>query len=248
MNVSMMQPPFLPWQGYFELIDKSDIFIFLDTFQFSKQGWDQRNRMFIDKNRIGWYILPVLKKFKSLSNETTIFNGIPWRKKMWARIKTNYGRCEYFTCIEKDLQDWLLKSTATTLASFNIEFTKLICNKLGIKTEFRKSSEFPLVHKRSQGVLDLLRAVGSTRYYSANSSFSYMVDECIFPVSDIEIFFQNFQCRPYYQVGSPHQFIPYLSVIDAIMNSGYEKTYDLIHNGTPNWLTWNDMIRESGHG
>ena len=61
MNVAMMQPTFLPWLGYFQLIYKSDIFIFLDDFQFSVQSYHQRNKLFVNQDQVDWYTVPIKK-------------------------------------------------------------------------------------------------------------------------------------------------------------------------------------------
>jgi hypothetical protein len=63
----------------------------------------------------------------------------------------------------------------------------------------------------------------------------------VFPVSDIEVLFQDFRPRAYPQVGSPSAFVHYLSILDALMNVGPEKTADLVRNGTAAWSTWDDM-------
>ena len=242
MNIAMMQPAFMPWPGYFELIANADMFIFLNNFQFSVQSYHQRNRLFVDKGRVDWYIVPVLKtvSFKSQLNDTRIHEDIPWRKKMWMRIKTNYEKCEYFDSIRDELQIWLL-TPSQSLASFNIGFIRLMCSHLCISTEFRNSSEFPVTADRSQRVLDLLRACGSTRYYCAKGAFDYMSEDKVFPVPDIEVLFQDFHQHRYYQRGSPQEFIPYLSVLDPMMNIGPEKTLAMIRQGTKKWLTWEEM-------
>ena len=246
MNIAMMQPTFMPWPGYFELIANTDIFIFLDNFQFSVQSYHQRNRLFVDIDSVGWYVVPVLKSvsYKSPLNETRIHENIPWRKKMWMRLKTNYEKCEYFHTMEHDLHDWLIKP-AVSLASLNIEFIKIVCKHLNISPEFRYSSEFPDTGVRSGRVLELLRSCGCTRYYCAHGAFNYMFQDGKFPVPEIEVLFQNFQLQPYFQKGSPQQFIPYLSVLDAIMNIGPEKTTDMVRSGTTQWLTWNDMVLQT---
>lgn len=249
MNVAMMQPTFMPWQGYFELIARSDIFIFLDNFQFSIQSFHQRNRLFVDTGRVDWYIVPVLKSisYKSSLNETRIHETIPWRKKMWMRIKTNYKKCDYFDEIEDVLHDWLTRPSLS-LASLNIEFIKIICKTLNISPEFRYSSKLFSTGVRSQRVAELLRECRGTRYYCAQGAFSYMSQDAVFPVPDIEVVFQDFHPYPYSQKGSPQQFVPYLSILDSIMNIGPKKTADMIRSGTPQWLTWDDMLNRSNSG
>ena len=124
----------------------------------------------------------------------------------------------------------------------NILFIKSICSCLNINCEFRNSSDYPSTNKRSIRVLELLRWCLATRYYSANGSFEYMYEDSVFPVHDIDIMFQDFRHIPYKQVGSPNEFVPYLSVIDALMNTGPATTYELIKQGTVRWLTWEERM------
>jgi hypothetical protein len=242
MDVAMMQPAFMPWLGLFELILKSDIFIFLDDFQFSVQSYHQRNRLFFDRGRAGWYTAPVKKadSFKLPLNRTKINESIPWRRKMWKSINMNYSKAPYFKKIAPAVEKWLMKANES-LSEQNIELIMLVCNELGITTEFRHSSDHYSQSKASHRVLDLLQWSKADRYYCAKGSFPYMREEGIFPVEEIEVLFQDFKPKPYYQVGSPDHFITYLSVLDALMNVGPEHSLELIKNGTEKWLSWNDM-------
>lgn len=249
MNVAMMQPTFMPWQGYFELIARSDIFIFLDNFQFSVQSYHQRNRLFVDRGRVDWYVVPVQKSvsYRAPLNETRIHETIPWRKKMWKRIKTNYEKCEYFDEMQETLHDWLTRPSPS-LAALNIEFIKIICTAMGISPEFRYSSEIRTTGVRSQRVLELLRSCGATRYYCAQGAFPYMFEDAAFPIPDINVVFQDFSQQLYPQKGSPGQFVPYLSILDAIMNLGLENTVALVSGGTRRWLTWDEMAERYAGG
>jgi len=238
----MMQPTFMPWLGYFELICKSDIFIILDDFQFTVQSWQQRNRMFVNKNQVDWYTIPIdkSKSFLAPLDKTIINESVPWRKKMLKRIRYNYSGASFFPEIFQLVERWLL-TEKETLAEQNIMFIRDICDYLGINPEFRRSSDFPSTSKRSMRVLELLRACRADHYYCARGSFGYMQEDAVFPVNGIDVLFQNFQHKPYIQVGSPNEFVAGLSVIDALMNTGPKVTYDLIKHGTEGWLTWDEM-------
>ncbi|MBI4685904.1 MAG: WbqC family protein [Nitrospirae bacterium] len=244
MNVAMMQPSFMPWQGFFELILKSDIFIFLDDFQFSVQSYHQRNRLFIDKGKVGWYTIPVQKSisFRTALNKTKINESTPWRMKMWKRIEHNYSKAAYYRTLAQQIKEWLF-IPAETLAGQNIAFIKLVCNLLNINREMRASSDLLSKERGSKRVLELLRWCKAEKYYCANGSFSYMREEGIFPVDDIEVLFQDFKPVPYYQIGSPNAYMPFLSIIDALMNIGPESTLEFIKAGTPKWLLWDDMMK-----
>lgn len=243
MNVAMMQPSFLPWLGYFELIYKSDTFILLDDFQFSIQSYHQRNRLFVNKGQVDWYTVPVKKSssFQMPLNSTQINEDIPWRIKSWKRIQQNYGKTQYFKAYEASIAHWLL-SPAGNLAVQNIVFIKLICEILGIERVFLTSSEFSSKKQRSEHVLELLQWGNASSYYCANGSFDYMFQDQVFPVSEIEVLFQNFNPKPYFQVGLPDKFMPYLSVLDALFNVGPDETAALIKEGTSEWLTWEHMV------
>jgi hypothetical protein len=245
MNVAMMQPSFLPWLGYFELIYKSDIFILLDDFQFSVQSYHQRNRLFVNKGQVDWYTVPVKKSssFQKPLNDTQINENIPWRIKSWKRIQQNYAKAPYFKPYADSMEQWLL-SPAVNLAEQNIAFIKLICEIFRIERVFLKSSEFSSKKNRSEHVVELLQWANASSYYCANGSFDYMFQDHVFPISDVEVLFQNFTPIPYPQIGSPDKFIPYLCVIDALFNIGPDKTLRLIKEGTSEWLTWEKMVSE----
>lgn len=244
MKVSMMQPGFMPWQGLFELIYKSDTFVFLDDFQFSVQSWNQRNRLFVNKNQIDWYTVPVQKtvSFMAPLNQTIINESVPWRVKMWKRIQQNYSKAPYFAEISRFVEKWLLQEMGS-LAAQNIAFINLVCELIGFNREFRLSSKYSSRLRRSQKVLELLRWCKASRYFCAKGSFDYMLEDGIFPVIDVEVLFQDFQAKNYKQIGSPESFIPFLSVLDTLMNIGPEHTGELIKNGTEKWLSWEERLQ-----
>lgn len=239
----MMQPAFLPWQGFFELMYQSDVFIVLDDFQFSVQSYHQRNRLFVNRGQIGWYTVPIQKNvsFGGAINDAVINNNIPWRVKMWKRIQQNYSKAHYFREIAPLIEEWLF-SPNEYLADLNIAFIKIVCGKLNIDTEIRLSSQFRTNACRSHKVLELLRWGKATKYLCAKGSFGYMKEDAVFPVDDVEVLFQDFTPEKYEQIGALNEFEPFLSVLDALLNIGPEKTFKLIKNGTGKWLTWDTII------
>jgi len=74
-----------------------------------------------------------------------------------------------------------------------------------------------------------------------------MLEDGIFPLQDIQVFFQDFQPGTYQQIGSPGKFIQNLSIIDALMNIGAQGTAELVKKGTGKWLTWEEMIALKSH-
>ncbi|MEN6349899.1 MAG: WbqC family protein [Syntrophomonas sp.] len=242
MNIAMMQPSFIPWQGYFELILKSDVFVILDDFQFSYQSYHQRNRLFVNKEQADWYSVPVKKSvsFKAPLNQVLINEETHWRDKTWKRIKANYSKAAYYGIIAPRIEEWLFES-APTLSLQNIAFIKFVSELLYYRGEFRFSSELPSTRVRSERVAELLHWCGAKTYFCARGSFNYMLEDRVFPLPEITVLFQNHQPVPYMQVGSKNEFVPYLSILDALMNIGPEQTRKSVIGGTEKWLLWDEM-------
>lgn len=249
MKVAMMQPAFLPWQGFFGLIHQADVFVLLDDFQFSVQSYHQRNRLFTSAGQAGWCTVPVLKSvsFGEPLNRTRIDESGPWRRKMLKRLEQNYRRAPCFAAVFPRVEAWL-ESPWASLAEQNIAFINLALEMLGWNRELRLSSGLPSGAARSERVLELLRWCGATRYYAARGSAGYMLDDGLFPVPEIELRFQDFSPRRYPQAGSPNAFVPSLSVLDAFFNVGPAETGRLIAEGNWRWLSWDDIMQEAREG
>ncbi len=241
MNCAMMQPTFMPWQGFFELILKSDRFVLTDDSQFSPQSYHQRNRLFIARGRADWYTVPVIRdtSYSAPLNQVRVVEDGSWSNEMLKRLQANYGRAPYFDSLYPWLVSWL-SVRQQSLADLNIAFISKMCELMHIDTEVWRGSDHPSSKKRSERVLDLLGWCEADRYLCANGSFEYMLEDGLFPSAEVEVVFQDHVCTPYPQIGSPGSFVPYLSVLDAMMNVGPEGVRALVGSGTKRWLTWED--------
>lgn len=238
----MMQPTFLPWQGLFELVLATDRFVFLDDFQFSLQSYQQRNRLFVDRGRVDWYSVPVRKEsFRAPLNEARVSAHDRWQQKMLKRIQANYVRAPFFAEFYPWLESWL-GAEHESLAALNLEFIGHVCELFGATTELRLSSDRPSQAQRSERVLELVRWCEADTYLSARGSFGYMFEDGIFPAPGLEVMFQDFDCRPYPQVGAAGEFVSHLSVLDALMNVGPEATLELVRGGTRRWIEWDELV------
>ena len=164
---------------------------------------------------------------------------------MWKRIQQNYGRTPFFSECGPFVKDWIL-SRYSSLADQNIKFIDQVCTRFGWQIDFRLSCECACLGTKSHRVLELLRSVSADTYYCAQGSFMYMWEEGVFPIDDIEILFQDFVPKLYPQALS-EDFVPYLSVLDALFNIGPEATRDLIEHGTEKWLEWNQLYQRCVH-
>jgi hypothetical protein len=243
MKVAMMQPTFLPWPGFFGLISQCDRFVFGDDYQYSAGSFHQRNPMFRNLGEISWMTVPMQKKrSKGLPlNEAQIAEDPPWRQQMWKRISNAYRCTPFFAEVGPLVERWLL-TPAASLAEQNMGFIRLACDLMGLKREFRLSSQRPSDLSRSQRVVDLLRWCEATVYLCARGSFGYMQSDGVFPVDFVEVLFQSFQPPVYPQAAARGKFVPYLSTLDLLLNVGPVAARELIEAQATKWLTWSDMV------
>ena len=227
---SIMQPTYLPWLGYFNLIAQSDVFVFLDNAQYSKNSFHNRNR-YPSKNHTNgynWITVPVLKdKLSKQIRETAIQNDSKWKNKHLSTISNVYGRTKYFKDFFPVIEDVLVSKDFQSLAELNTSLIIDISKYLKLEAEFVFSSEMSALGDRSNLILNICKELSCKKYLSPAGAKSYIEEDGILLESDLEVKFQNFHCLEYNQRGMD-TFIPYMSIIDIIFNEGREKTLSSI--------------------
>lgn len=220
MRISINQPSYLGWLGYFELISSSDVFMFLDDVPFSHQSWRSRNRIRTTAPK-GWSWLSVPVKNPHVVqniNLVEIDNGRHWAKKHIRTISQYYGKSEHFDEYFGPLKE-ILESPQSLLCELDIETTKYLLECLGIKTKIMRTSDLEASADKSEKLLALCESVGATEYYSPQLSKEYL-DESIFAEKGIRVLYQDYNHPTYRQQLSP--FVSHMSVIDLLFNEGSE--------------------------
>ncbi len=242
-KVALMQPMFLPWIGYFELIDVVDEFVFLDDFQFQRQSWGHRNRLFLSPGVVGTVTLPIQHQHNLDATFLDLKESeiTSWRKKFLKSMHHSYGKASYAREIISVIDQWF-SSTYDNVADLEIRFIEKIAEYLDIKTVLQRSSTFGVTgQSRSWRVEALLGRVGAGAYYSPRGSFGYMREDAVFPLPHVPVYFQNFNATPYPQVGN-ETFVSHLSAVDALCNVGASGSRSLLR-GTSHWHDWQEMIQ-----
>ena len=112
MKAVIVQPFYLPWIGYFGMIDEADIFVFADNLQFLKKSWQRRNKIKTMNNTSKWISVPVTGKYKQNINEVAINNSVSykqkqtmvnWKEKHWESITSSYSKAPYFDDYKDDI-------------------------------------------------------------------------------------------------------------------------------------------------
>lgn len=216
MIVAVHQPQYLPWLGYFDKIDRADAFCYLDSVQYKKNEWQNRNRI---KTSSGWQWLtvPVRYKFGQTIESIEIDNRTAWRKKHLGALVTNYSKAPYF----KDFFDFfeeLYSRRWLLLAELNIYCIEGLKKLLGMEAKPAiRSSELDLPSDPNLRLVEICRYFGADTYLAGPGGRSYM-DLSIFSENNIRVLFQDFHHPVYPQCFG--EFIPCLSVVDMLMNCG----------------------------
>lgn len=216
MIVSIHQPNFMPWLGFFHKLSQADVFILLDNVPFTKNGFQNRVKI---KSSQGeqWLTVPVLTKgcFGQLTYDVLINNNIRWRKSHLATLRTNYQRAPYYKDIIALLEP-LYNEVTTNLTTFNQVLLKAILHYLKLPTKLVLASSLASEGNGSKLLLQLVQAVGGDIYLSGPSGHDYL-DVPIFHQAGVKVQFQQFQHPVYPQLYG--DFLPGLSTIDLMMNA-----------------------------
>jgi WbqC-like protein family len=215
VDVVILQPFYLPYAGVFELVRMADLYVFYDDVKLGRQGWQCRNRIKTAQG-VRWLSVPVVGSNESAIREATLNDDEPWRRKHRAAVEQAYARAPYRELLLDALgPHW--EQGGPDLATLNIATFTSLCELIGVKSRFVRSSELGVAGAASQRVLDVCKSVGATRYISGPSARTYL-DEASFAASGIELCYHRFDHPHYTQLHGA--FVPNLSVVDLIANEG----------------------------
>lgn len=238
MIVSINQPAYLPWLGYFHRIALSDLHIVLDHVQFEKNSFINRNKI---RTKEGWCWLTVpLKtkgKFGDLSiNRLEIANDSRWSEKHWKAIQLNYARAPYFS----EHQPFFEKIYSQHWDSFAMlvhEITRYLLEAFGIKTKLLFSSAMKVEGKKDELILNLCRSAGAKIYLSGPLGRNYLREE-LFRDAGIKIIYHDYHYPTYPQVY--RGFEKPMCALDLLFNCG-KRSLEVLMEGN---ITAADILKE----
>jgi hypothetical protein len=236
MRIAICQPTYLPWLGYFDLMDQVDRFVLLDTVQFEKQSWQQRNRI---KTPTGlqWLTVPVVFRGRlGQKVEEVEIRDVEFRRKHLRAIELNYSRSPFFQKYFPALSGIFEEIGATAhLAELNFRLIRWLAEILEVRTPLVPASSLGAEGKRTELLASICRKLGANQYVSPIGSAEYLLAE-IDVLSDIhvETVFHNYDHPNYGQLFPP--FLAFASVIDLIFNEG-DRAMSIIRSGRNEALT-----------
>ena len=156
-TISIHQPVYLPWLGFFGKIISSDIFVILDDVQYEKNGWQNRNKI-RTRNGDSWLTVPVKTKSDTLLKDVLIDNSSNWIQKHSKTIIFNYSKTPFFNEFWNELKYFYSKQF-DSLLELNVEIIKLLLQKFNINTKLILSSELDIHSHSSERILDICKNV-----------------------------------------------------------------------------------------
>lgn len=218
MIISINQPAYLPWLGYFERIARSDLHVVLDHVQFEKNSYINRNKI-RTKDGVAWLTVPLATKgkFGKLAiHGLEIALPNKWKNKHWACLKMNYARSPCFNQYKAPYEELYSQEWGSFMP-----FVRALLNQslldLGIKTPLIYSSEMKVKGCKSGLILNICRSLGATAYLSGSQGWRYLEHKA-FLEAGISLEYQDYR-HPVYRQAWPG-FESHLGIPDLLFNHG----------------------------
>lgn len=216
--VAIIQSNYIPWKGYFDIINMVDEFVLYDDMQYTRRDWRNRNKI-KTPNGLIWLTIPVEVKGKYFQkiNETVI-NDPSWARQHWEAIRHNYAKAKYFKQYKDVFEELYLTMNENYLSKVNHKFIQAINKLLGITTNVTFSSDYELVEGKTERLVGLCKTLGATEYISGPAAKDYVVDS-LFEQENIKLSWMDYSNYPEYTQMYP-PFEHGVTVLDLLFNEG----------------------------
>lgn len=218
-TVAILQSNYIPWKGYFDLINSVDEFVIFDEMQFTRRDWRNRNKI-KTANGLQWLTIPVEAKGKYAQkiSETKISDR-NWTKKHWHSLQHAYAKAPCFAEFAEEIARLYARAAELAfLSEVNYLFMCALCEILGITTKFSFDRDYGVIAGKSERLLDLVQKAGGSLYLSGPAAKDYL-DEIVFQNAGVMVEWMDYSGYPEYPQlhgGFKHE----VSILDLIFNVG----------------------------
>lgn len=219
-SLAVLQSNYIPWKGYFDILNHVDEFILYDDVQYTKNDWRNRNRI-KTSNGLLWLTIPVRYTYPQVIRDTVISDAT-WAGKHWKTLAQFYARAPYFETYREALESLYTRPQPEKLSEVNYGFITAICDWLGITTRLSWVWEYEPEGDRVGRLLDLCRKTGATEYVSGPSAQSY-IDPAVFEEAGIRLSYMEYEDYAEYDQLFP-PFEHGVTILDLLLNTGPDAT------------------------
>ena len=227
MKAAIMQPYFLPYIGYFQLINAVDKYILYDDVQFIKGGWINRNNMLLNRKKFMFNLLMLGATPNKLINEISVQSN---QNKLLKTIEISYKKAPYFGVVFPIINE-ILNYGNLNLARYLGNSIIEICSYLKIETEIIYSSTIQKNNslKAQDKVINICKSLQVTTYINAIGG-QELYNKDVFNEDAISLLFLKSNLSSYPQFNN--EFIPWLSIIDIMMFNSVAEIQLMLNNYT----------------
>lgn len=219
MRCAIMQPTYMPWAGYLNLMTQVDVFVYLDDAQYERSSWQNRNRVLV-KGAPTWMTVPVQRGFLGAKiHQVQVDDRMPWRRKHAAMLTNAYARHPHASDLVA-VTEHLTADASSSLADVNISLLDLWRTRLGIQTPLLRSSQMGVEGVRTQRLISLLGQLGATEYVTPPGALGYLQEDQFTRHTTIKLLVHDFQPAPYPQRDTT-SFVSHLSMLDVLAHLGW---------------------------
>jgi hypothetical protein len=218
--VAIVQSCYIPWKGYFDLINLVDEFILYDDRQYTRRDWRNRNRIKTPQGT-QWLTIPVEVKGRYEQRiDETLISDPDWSDRHWKTLQHNYGTAPHFDDYAETLSTLYAGLDERRLSAINRAFLDTICDLLGIETTLSWSTDYEAQGTKTDRLVSLCQASGATSYLSGPRAREYL-DASLFAEAGIELEYIDYSGYPEYPQLHP-PFEHEVTVLDLLFNTGPE--------------------------
>lgn len=225
--MAILQSSYIPWKGYFDIINSVDEFMLYDDRQYTTNDWRNRNRIKTANGTI-WLTIPIQRNWPQRIDQATVSDP-GWAERHWRTITQNYSRAPHFSRYAPEFERIYLEGLPRNLSEINRILLHEVCAALGIDTRITRSTDYQATGSKTERLVSLCQAAGATYYLSGPSAQAY-IEPDRFLQAGIELDWMDYSGYPEYP--QPHPpFDHAVSILDLLFATGadaprYMKSFD----------------------
>ena len=227
-KIAILQSNYIPWIGYFDIINAVDFFVIYDSVQYTKNDWRNRNQI-KTANGLVWLTIPVATSNLSTQRicDTKIVDAL-WTKKHWKSIDLAMAKAPYFEVFRDDWLSWYqVAKELDRLHDVNILFLNGICKQFGISTKIVMDSDISYSGRTpSDKLVSICASLDADTYITGPAGLNYL-NKDVFVESKISIEVMQYQSyKPYSQLHG--ECIQNVTALDLLANVGSKSQSHLL--------------------
>lgn len=216
-KISILQSNYIPWKGYFDIINAVDEFVIYDDMQYTKNDWRNRNKIKTNQG-VQWLTVPVRIDSLSQTIRETRTAADVWRSKHAKTLSMAYSKSRCFGQIWPLLEPLYAGHGGDSLSDINFGFIQAVNSVLEISTRLTWSSDYKLIGDRNERLANLCLQAGADEYVTGPSALDYMDPE-VFRRAGIRVMVVDYSGYPQYpQLHPPFEHA--VSALDLLFNEG----------------------------